>query len=198
MTVATVAYELLNIDFGIQDQFYAAIATGAICGTGCGIVLRSLGSNGGLDVIAVLLNQKYNLEIGKFYFISNFLLFTGSFFALEIDLIIASLVVVFIMSIILEYTLGMFEQRKLVLIISEKSQEITNEMMKNPRIGATLIRGRGAYSGSEKDIIMAVTNNIMLKRLEQTVFDKDDKAIFIAEKTFHVLGPSFTERKIFH
>jgi len=197
MLVATVSYELISFDLGIKEELYAAIAAGAIAGVGCGLVLRSLGSNGGLDVIAIMLNQKYNLGIGKFAFMFNFFLFSGSLFVLEIDLVIASLILVFILSVTMEYTMTMFNQRKLVLIISDKSQEIAREMIDHLKMGATFIRGRGAYTGDDKNVIMAITNNIMLKRLEQTVFSHDDKAIFIVENTFNVLGSSFTKRKIY-
>ncbi len=197
MIVATLAYELINVDFGVQDQFYAAVAAGGVCGFGVGIVLRSLGSNGGLDVVAVILNQRLNIGIGKTYFVFNFLLFSASLFVLEIDLIIASLILVFIMSVILEYTLSLFSQRKMVLIISEHNEKIAHEMITHLKMGATFIRGRGAYSGQDKNIIMAITNNIALKRLEELVFSRDEHAIFIVENTFNVLGSSFAKRKIY-
>lgn len=197
MVMATLAYEFIELDFGIQEQIYAAIAAGAVCGVGSGIVLRSLGSNGGLDVIAIMLNQKYNLGIGKFSFGFNFVLFSVSLFVLNIDLVIASLILVFILSVTMEYTMSMFNQRKLVLIISDKNREIAREITEHLRLGATFIRGRGAYTGNDKNIIMAITNNIMLKRLEQTVFSHDQHAIFIVENTFNVLGSSFNKRKIY-
>ncbi|SDB13153.1 Uncharacterized membrane-anchored protein YitT, contains DUF161 and DUF2179 domains [Desulfonatronum thiosulfatophilum] len=197
MIVATLSYELVHLDFGVRDQLYAAIAAGGICGFGVGIVLRSLGSNGGMDVVAVILNQKYNIGIGKTYFVFNFFLFGISAFMLDIDLIIASLIFVFITSVVLEYTLALFNQRKLVLIISDRSKEIADEMINHLKMGATFIRGRGAYSGQDKNIIMAITNNIVLKRLEELVFSKDEYAIFIVENTFNVLGSSFAKRKIY-
>ncbi len=197
MVVATLAYELLPFDLGIQNQFYAAVAAGCIGGLGCGIVLRSLGSNGGLDVVAVMLNQKYNLGIGKFYFVFNFFLFSVSLFIIEIDLIIASLILVFIMSYIIEYTLSMFNNRKLVMIICEHNEEIAKDLMHRLKVGATFLRGRGAYSGQDKNIIMTITNNIMLKQLEQAVFSIDQQAIFIVENTFNVLGTSFSHRKMY-
>ena len=46
------------------DWFHAG---GAIIGTGAGITLHSLGSSGGNDVIAVLLNQKFNIRMGTFF-----------------------------------------------------------------------------------------------------------------------------------
>lgn len=197
MAIATLAYEFLVLDFGIKDQLYAAIAAGAVCGVGCGLVLRTLGSNGGLDVIAVMLNQKYNLGIGKFFFLFNFFLFSFSLFVLDIDLVIASLILVFILSIVMEYTMASFNERKLVMIISDKNQEIADEMISQLKMGATFITGKGAYTGNDKNVIMAITNNIMLKRLEQTVFSHDEHAIFIVENTFNVLGSSFNKRKIY-
>ncbi len=197
MVVATVAYEALELNFGIQDQLYAAIAAGGIIGFGGGIVLRSLGSNGGLDVVAVLLNQKYNIGIGRTYFAANFLIFAASLLVLEIDLVIASLILVFIASVVLEYTLALFNQRKLVLIISDHHQAIATEMMAQLKMGATFIPASGAYSRRETKVIMTITNNIVLKRLEALVFTKDPGAILIVENTFNVLGSGFSRRKIY-
>jgi len=197
MIVTTLAYEVLELNFEVQNQLYAAILAGGICGFGSGIVLRSMGSNGGLDVVAVILNQKFNLGIGKVYFFFNLVLFSLALFVLEIDLIIVSLILVFIMSIVLEYTLALFNQRKIVMIISEYNQLIAKEMMEKLKLGATFIRGSGAYSGKDKNIIMAITNNIMLKPLEEVVFSTDEDAIFIVENTFNVIGTGFSKRKIY-
>ena len=103
MIVTTIAYEVLRLDFQITDQLYAAIAGGVICGTGGGIVLRSLGSGGGLDIIAVILNQRYNLGVGRFYLLFNMVLFSFSLFYMKTDLVIASIILVFIMSTMVDY-----------------------------------------------------------------------------------------------
>jgi len=197
MVVATVSYELIHLDFGIRDQLYAAILSGVVCGFGAGIVLRSLGSNGGLDVVAVMLNQKFNLGIGKVYFIFNFLLFATSIVFIDIDLVIASLILVFVMSVVLEYTLALFSQRKIVMILSDQNDRIAATMLEDLKMGATFLKGSGAHGGGEKNIIMAITNNIMLKRLEEVVFSMDENAIFIVENTFNVIGTGFSRRRIY-
>lgn len=197
MVVASVSYELLNINLAVKNQIYAAILAGVICGFGSGMVLRSLGSNGGLDVVAIILNQRYNIGIGKVYFIFNLILFSMSAFVLDIDLIIASLILVFILSFILEYTLALFSQRKIVMIISDNNKQIADEMLQKLKLGATFIKGNSAYPEKERNIIMAITNNIMLKPLEEIVFSNDENAIFIIENTFNVIGTGFSKRKIY-
>lgn len=197
MLITTILYEFINVQISIDQQVYAAVACGVITGAGGGIILRSLGSAGGLDIVAVLLNQRFNIGVGKFYFIFNAGLFAVSALELSNDLLIASLLMVFISSAVVEYVLSMFSQRKIVFIISDAAPEIARDLMDSMRLGATFIKGRGAFSGADKDILMTVINNIQLKRLEELVFTQDPYALFIVENTFNVLGASFSRRKIY-
>ncbi len=193
----TISSYLISYNLKIHDQLYAAIAGGFLCGAGSGLILRSLGSGGGLDVIAVILNQRFNFGIGRFYLIFNSILFVFFLIRFEIDLVIASLIVVFISSVSIDYMLAMFSQRKIVMIISDKNEEIARIILENLKQGATYIKARGAYKNQDREILMAITNNIMLKRMEEAVFTIDANALFIVENTFNVLGSTFGRRKIY-
>ena len=197
MLVTAVSYTLIEVDFGIRDQLYAAVTCGALSGAGAGIVLRSLGSNGGLDVLGVILWQRYNIGLGKFYFAFNAVLFALCFLILDNDLVIASLILVFVSSAAVDYCLSMFSQRKMALIISRQADDIAEEVMSSLRIGATFLVGRGAYKKEERKVLMTVINNIQLKRLEELVFTHDPHALFIVENTFTVIGSTFAKRKIY-
>ncbi|SKA74012.1 Uncharacterized membrane-anchored protein YitT, contains DUF161 and DUF2179 domains [Paucidesulfovibrio gracilis DSM 16080] len=197
-TVVTIlAFDLIQLDFGIQSQLYAAVAGGVICGAGGGVMLRSLGSAGGLDVLAVMLNRKYNLGVGKTYLIFNAMLFALMVTRMSPDAVVASLILVFISSVCTEYILSMFSQRKIVFIISRDPQKLAATILEEMHIGATFLHGRGAYTGTDRDLLMTVINNIQLKRLEELVFTHDDQSLFIVENTFNVLGASFSRRKIY-
>lgn len=197
VAVVTISSELIHLNFEIKEQLYAAIAGGIICGSGSGLILRSLGSGGGIDIIAVILNQKFNFGIGKFYLIFNTILFTFVVSYFGADLFIASLILVFIASTTLESVLALFNQRKIVYIVSDKNKEIAKEIMYNLRQGATFIKARGAYTGKDTFILMTITNNIQLKRVEEAVFKIDEKALFIVESTFNVIGATFSKRKLY-
>jgi uncharacterized membrane-anchored protein YitT (DUF2179 family) len=197
MLVTTAAFEIIQVDFGIQNQLYAAVACGVLGGAGAGMVLRSLGSNGGLDVIAVYLFQRFNLGIGKVYFLFNFFLFMITLLFLDIDLVIASLIMVFITSVTVDYTLSLFNQRKVVFIISDRTEEISRAIQTKLKLGGTYLKGKGTFTGKEKNVLMTVINNIQLKKLEEIVFTEDDRALFIVENTFNVLGASFSKRKLY-
>lgn len=190
-------YAVLDVNFQIHDQLYAAVTCGALSGLGAGIVLRSLGSNGGLDVMGVLFYQKFNIGLGKFYFFFNMVLYGFSFVFFDNDLVIASIIMLFCTSFAMEYALSMFNQRKVVLVISEKPKEISAMVNQEFKMGSTFLNGVGGYSGTPKQIVLTVINNIQLKRLEEIVFTIDPAALFIAENTFSVIGSNVGRRKIY-
>ncbi|MFO7962652.1 MAG: YitT family protein [Desulfobacterales bacterium] len=197
MLTFTALYRILDVSFGIDDQLYAAVTCGILSGLGAGIVLRSLGSNGGLDVMGILFYQKFNLGLGKFYFFFNAVLYALCFIYFENDLVIASLILIFCASFAMDYALSIFSQRKVVMIVSNKPAEICSTINKQLRMGSTILNGTGGYSGAPKQVVLTVINNIQLKRLEEIVFTIDPNALFIAENTFSVIGSNVARRKIY-
>ncbi|MEZ4484535.1 MAG: YitT family protein [Syntrophotaleaceae bacterium] len=197
MGLISAYYQVIDFQIEIGNQLYAALVFGVMLGAGVGVVLRSFGSNGGLDVAAVILNQKYNIGLGKVYFTFNVLLFSVSLASLENDLVIASMIAMFVCSSAVDYVLSMFNQRKLAFIVSDKPDEIADQVLSKLKIGTTLLPAIGAYRRQEKTVLMVVINNIQLKRLEEIVFTLDEYALFIVENTFSVLGSTFSRRKIY-
>lgn len=197
MVVLTVAIDLIPFTIPIHDKLLAALAAGALIGAGAGTYLHSFGSAGGSDIIAIILNQKFNVRIGRFYFYFNLVLFGLSFGFLDIDIILFSLILSFVASQIADYFLSMFNQRKMVIIISDRSDLIAKAIFEKLNRGSTYLFGRGAYTGRRKKVIMTVVNNYQLKRLEEAVFNIDSDAFFITENTFNVIGKGFSRRKLY-
>lgn len=188
---------LFTFQIPVESELYAAVLAGVLNGSGAGIMLRTMGSAGGTDIVAIMLKERWNIGIGKFSFAFNACLFMAGSFTVSLDLIIASTISVFISANTLEYVLGMFNQRKMVFIISDHGEEICEAIIISQNFGATLLRGKGGYLGSDREILLTVTNNMALKQLENVVFSIDANALFIVENTFYVSGGQFS-RKIYN
>jgi uncharacterized membrane-anchored protein YitT (DUF2179 family) len=197
MLAVTLASQWLVFDFQIKEQLYAAIAGGLVCGTGVGITLRSLGSAGGLDIAAVILNTRLNIGVGKVYLVFNLILFTLTISFYSPDIFIASVILVFISSTMVDYILSLFNQRKIVYVISDQNEAIAKSFSDTLHQGSTFIKAKGSYSGKDKLILMAITNNLQLKKLESLVFSVDPHALFIVENSFNVIGSNFGKRKMY-
>ena len=197
MVVVTLAIDLVPFVIPIKDRFLAALAGGALIGAGAGIYLHSFGSVGGSDIIAIILNQKFNIRIGRFFFYFNLVLFGLSLGFLDLEAILFSLVLTFVVSQVMDYFLSMFNQRKMVIIISDKSDSIAKAIFSKLKRGSTFLYGRGAYTGRHKKILLTVVNNYQLKRLEEAVFGIDSNAFFITKSTFNVIGRGFSRRRVY-
>lgn len=195
--ILTIAIDSISFTIPVNDLILAVLAGGAIVGAGAGIIFRSMGSAGGNDIIAVFLNQKFGIRIGTYNFGFNFILFLFSFGSLNTDLILYSIAMSYITSQVIEYFMTLFNQRKMIFIISNKPKEISSEIMDKLKRGATFLKGEGSYSGRQKDIILTVVNTLQIKRIEEIVFTLDPDAFLITENTFNVLGKGFSKRKVY-
>jgi len=193
----TIFIDMIQFEIAIKDHWLAVLAGGSMIGAGAGIIFRSLGSSGGNDIISILLNQKYGVRIGTYNFVFNFILLLLSFGTLEIDIILYSMAASYIIGQIIESCMTLFNQRKMIFIISEVPEEIANEIMKKLNRGATFLKGQGAYTGRDKKIILVIVNTYQIKRVEEIAFNIDPDAFLITENTFNVLGKGFSQRKVY-
>ena len=187
---------LMPFQIPIQDHFYAAITAGVLCGIGTGTMLSTLGSGGGLDLIGVILNRRWNIPVGRFFLTFNAVMFMTALTTISLDLVVVSFIQVFISSSTIEYVLRMGNQRKMVYIVSDRGEELCEAILAEGYAGATVLKGKGAYSGESRELILTVTNNILLRQLENLVFEIDDKALFIVENTFYVSGTRYPRKSV--
>ena len=197
MAAVTAAIEAVTYVAPIRDPMLAALAGGTLFGAGVGIALRSLGSSGGMDIVAVYLNNRWNLRIGQISFAFNLILLGFAMTFLDVDRTLFSLAMLFVSALVADYFLSLFNQRKMVLIISDKHEAIAEAVLKVIHRGATYLDGTGAYTGEPKKVLLTVVNNIQLKRLEETVYTIDPGAFTIIGNTFNVLGRRFSRRKVY-
>lgn len=193
----SLAIDLIGLTLPIKEPMLAVLAGGVLMGAGSGLVLHSLGSAGGLDIIGIILNQKFSLRMGTFYFAFNLVLFAFSFGALDTDLVLYSLFMSFISSQTLDYVLAFSNQRKMVFIISDLNDRIAKEIHDRLSRGVTFLNGSGAYTGKAKKVILTVVHNYQLKRVEEVALSIDPEAFIITENTFNVLGRGFSRRKVY-
>ncbi len=196
-TLLTLFIDLINFQIILNDPVLTTLAGGTVMGAGAGITFRSLGSAGGNDIISVMLNQKFGIRIGTYNFIFNLVLFLFSFGSLSTDFVLYSMAMSFVMSVVVEYCIQLFNQRKMIFIISDQSKKISTEIIDKLRRGVTFLKGQGAYSGKDKDVALVVVNTFQIKRVEEIVFQIDPKAFMIIENTFNVLGEGLSQRKVY-
>ncbi len=196
IAITTLATEYMPVfDVGITDRTLAAVATGVFCGAASGIAVRSLGSDGGLTVVALILHSRYGLRVGSFSIFYNVILFLLALPIIHTDNVIYSIIIAYLTSTLTNYFMGLFNERKLVFIISEHHKAISQSILHYLGRGCTLLHGEGVYTGKTREVLLAVVYNVQLRRLEELVFREDPSAFVIIENTHMVLGKGFSSRR---
>lgn len=197
MTAVTVLIDLISYRMPITDKWLAVLAGGALLGAGVGLALRSLGSTGGVDILMVYFYQKYSLRMGQFEFLFNLLIFAGGLIWLNLEDLLYSLALIAVMSFVIEHFVGMFNERKMALIISDFPEQISRMVIEQLGRGVTFIDCVGGFTGQPRKVVLTVVHNHQLKRLEELVYNVDPAAFTIIGTTFNVLGEGFASRKVY-
>ncbi|MBW2056926.1 MAG: YitT family protein [Deltaproteobacteria bacterium] len=197
MGVFSFALLVTKVTITVHDQLLAAILAGIIGGTGSGIIFRSYGSAGGLDIVAIFFQQKYSVRLGQTILAFNVMVLLGCAFLFGIDLALYTLVYLFVSTYIIELVLVGLNQRKTVFVISERSTEITRGILEQMNRGVTLFKGEGGYTRVPRDIVYTAITMKELTRLKDLVFSIDPDAFVVVNDTKEVLGRGHEMRKIY-
>jgi uncharacterized membrane-anchored protein YitT (DUF2179 family) len=183
--------------FDIQDPILVTLLAGVICGVGSGLILRSLGSAGGLDILAVYLNRRFGVRLGTVFFGVNALVLISGAYLYDLEKALYSIIYVYTSGTVLDAVLAGFNRRKLVYVISDRSQEIADRIMKQVNRGVTLLQGRGAFSGKGKEVILTITTMTELPQLKELIFAVDPHAFVVVNDTLEVLGHRHGRLKVY-
>ncbi|MDD3311381.1 YitT family protein [Pseudodesulfovibrio sp.] len=197
MLATSLFIDIIPWSLPMEDVWLAVITGGGILGAGVGVALRSLGSTGGSDILAVICKERFNISMGSFEFWFNMLGFLGGFAFLDPHIVLYSIAMTFVTAVAIEYVVHLFSERKMVIIVSDNADAVRRTILDDLDRGVTLLDGTGGWSGDPKKVILTMISSLQLKRLEELVYAVDPDAFFIVGSGFHVLGQGFSARKIY-
>ncbi|MEA4924306.1 MAG: YitT family protein [Syntrophomonadaceae bacterium] len=180
-----------QVDLDLNNLLLAAILGGVINGLGVGITLRSKGSTGGLDIIAVIISHFYGYNFGNIFFYVNLVILAVFLFTSNLELTLFSAISIFISGRVVDKVQLGANVRKSAMIISTHCEAIATEILDNLHRGCTYLEGRGAYTGEGREVILVIVSRIQLPRLKEVVFHIDPNAFIIINEASEVLGRGF-------
>ena len=188
MVIFSAAIVCVHVPLPVHDNILSALLAGIITGVGAGIILRSLGSSGGTDILSVILLNRFSIRIGTTILTFNVIVLTATSLLFSLDVALYTLIYIYVSSQIINLVLTGLSQRKAVLIISPKWQEISREVLDKVGRGVTLIQGQGGYSGQNEQILYTVITLRELRRIKEIIRQLDPSAFMVVHDTLEVMG----------
>jgi len=191
---------LLEVFHGVpevtDDIILAFIYGGLLLGVGVGIVIKFGGCLDGTEIVAILLSKKSNLSVGQVVLFINIFIYGTAIFVFGPDRALYSLLTYFITFKIIDIVSEGMDQAKAVYIITEKGEEISNEIFKKLGRTVTILEGIGMVSGTKKVILYTVITRLELSELREIVKSADVSSFVTVSDVSEVIGTHIKKKPI--
>ena len=175
----------------LDNTLLSAIFGGVVAGLGTGIIFRSKGSSGGLDIVAIVVRRLWGYDLGETFFATHLLVLAASLLITNLELTLFSAISIFLSSQVMDTVEAGLQVNRTAMIISGKHIDIADAILDTLHRGCTFLPARGAYSGEEKALIMVTVGKTQLPRLKEIVFTLDPGAFITVNETIEVYGQGF-------
>ncbi|MBC5630915.1 YitT family protein [Clostridium sp. NSJ-6] len=176
----------------VNDMLLYCIYGGVLCGVGMGLVFYRNGSTGGIDIITMVIRKNYsNFEIGKLNFGFNLIIVAIAALIFGLPQALYTLISMFIQGTLLDKVLNGFTSKKLLLILTEKENDIINYVINDLHRGITSIMAEGEYTHSKKKMLYVAITSSQFISLKNKILHIDPKAFITIIDASEVKGKGF-------
>ena len=168
---------------------------GLMIGFSIGIVIRAGASTGGMDIPPLVLNKKLGLSVSATMYAFDFTILLLQILFSDKEQVLYGILLVMIYTLVLDKVLLMGQSRTQVKIISEKYEQINEQIIRRLDRGSTLIHAQTGYCRTELPMILSVVSNRELPRLTRLVSEIDPAAFVVVSAVKEVRGRGFSLNK---
>lgn len=175
------------------DLLLYSIFGGFLMGIGLGVVFKYGATTGGTDLAAKIVHHFIpHFTMGQILlFIDSSVIIFASIAFNSFLLGLYAIVTLFVSTKVIDALLEGVNFAKSVFIISDKSDEIAQRILKDLDRGVTALKGVGMYTGKDKKVLLCVLHRSQIPALKEMVKDIDEKAFIILTEIREVLGEGF-------
>ena len=177
------------------SRMLAALCTGIFSGLGYALIFMNNSSTGGMDFITVAIKVKRpHLTLGKIVFITDAVVVAiGGLIFRDVDGTIYGFVITYLLSFVMDKIMYGIDSGKMTLIVTTKGQEVADKIDQYSGRGSTLLKGKGSYSGIEKEVVMCACSNKQMYAIRKMVKEVDPLAFTVIMESNEVVGEGFKD-----
>jgi uncharacterized membrane-anchored protein YitT (DUF2179 family) len=190
-------HEVLRLPSATTNPVLASIYGGVMLGVGLGIVFRGRASTGGSDIIGLVVSKYTGMTLGFGIMVTDFVVISASGLALHsLEAPLYGYIVLFLSTKVIDMILEGWSYSKLVIITSNRIEEIADFILRGLDRSGTALRSRSLYLNREGEIILTVIHRKQLSDLRTFIKKTDPEAFVIINDTYDVLGKGFKSHLI--
>jgi uncharacterized membrane-anchored protein YitT (DUF2179 family) len=162
------------------DKLLTAVFGGFFIGAGIGLAIRGGAVLDGTEIAALLISKSsHMLKVGDVILLLNIFIFSAAAFFLGIESALYSMLTYFAASKTIDFLIHGVEEYNAVIIMSERSEEIRQLILRKLERGVTVYKGRGGMTDDEHDILFCVVTRLEIGRIKTAAHGVDAGAFIV-------------------
>ena len=177
------------------DRMIGGVFGGVLMGAGLAIIFLRGSTTGGTDIISFLVKKWYpHVPIGRMIMVVDCIIIGVSVLVFgNLESALYGLISLYCCSMVIDGIIYGLDKGSMVMVVSEKNDEIAAQIMDELERGVTLLKGQGAYTGTDRDVLMCAVRKQQFARVRAIIYEKDPNAFVIVSETSEVFGEGFKQ-----
>jgi len=183
---------LIPLTAPLTDQRLLELAFAAILpATGSALLLSKGSSTGGTEVIALIMKKFTALDTGRALLCVDIIFTASTFFLFDFETGLYSSLGLFVKSTLIDSFLNELQRKKAMFIITDYPDHLLDYIIHSLNRSATFWEATGAYSFSQRWVVLAVVTRAESIKLRNYIREKDPNAFILSENSSEIYGKGF-------
>ena len=199
MIITTVFLDLIFplLPLYTGNRMMAALYSGLCMGAGMAFFYMRGSSSGGMDFLSMIIKVRHpHISLGIVTAVSDFLvILIGWPVFKDADAVLYGLICSFSASIVIDRVLYGLGAGKLVIVITNNTDVLTEKISELTDRGSTIIRAIGSYTKEDRDVILCACSKSQTYMITNAAHEVDPGAFVMVTETSEVFGEGFKEYK---
>ncbi len=175
------------------DRLLAAVFCGLFCGFGLAMIFLRNATSGGTDIIMRLIRRRFpHVSVGRMILIVDaVVIFSSAAVFRSIESALYAVIQIIISSALIDRILYGASSGKMLLIFTEKANDITKVITENLHRGVSIVPIVGGYTGERKSMLIAVLRGYEVSYVRRLIKEIDDNTFIVIAEAGEILGEGF-------
>ena len=189
--------KIVPISHPLTDESFMELCFGIlIYAVGTAVIFYAGASSGGMDIMALIVQKYAKLDVGKAVLCVNTTIAIGAIFTFahyenNIERSILSMIGLFANSFIIDIVIDNFHSCKYFVVITDKTELVSEYIMNQLHHGVTITDAIGAYTQTKKGMIHTVCRRYEAIKLRAAIKKIDENAFIVVTTSNEIIGKGF-------
>lgn len=167
-----------------SDKVIVAIFSGLLLGARTGIMLRIGASSGGIDIIACIVQNKFNRAVEKVISFVCYIIIGISYFVYrDLTCILLSVVQMFVFEKTVSFILRDTRNAVKFEIITKDPEKLKEEIIYELKHGATIVQSKGMFTDEQSTIVVTIVNTRQVPEFLRILKKHPDTFVYYTDVT---------------